>query len=261
MNLKKEHVIVDYIDDEELFTREKLAEFNKKHKFKRIIIEYNGMWNHKNIQLPSNWELEQQISVFDTSTFKMYYNNMKSKVGDMVRNSELIIFNRANQSNELSLFKRSIKMINPSTDICFIVNDVEVSVMLEEELPYDISADKLPITEETYGAWFLDTLDNTSRYIGKEVEFIGKVLKKDELPNDYFVPIRLVMACCEDDLSSLGFVCHYEGASSLEEGTWVKIKATIGEGEWPNRGEVGPILHAGSVSKTDTPTNEVIGIQ
>lgn len=256
--LKENRVILEVIDNQEDFTVEKLKELDKKHNFKRIMIEYNGMWDHKNIELPESWVLEQQISILDTSTFQMYFNNMKSIIGDMVRNSELVIFNRANQSNELSVIKRNIKILNPTTDIVFEANGAEIPVMLEEELPYDIDAPNLTITEETYGAWFLDTLDNTKRYIGKEVKFIAKVLKKEDLPNDYFVPIRVMMTCCEDDLSSFGFVCQYENAKTLNENTWVELTAIMDEGVWPNCGELGPILHAITVQEVEIPENEII---
>ncbi len=256
--IRRNKVVLEVLENEEDFTVEKLTELDKLHNPQRIIIEYNGMWNHKGIQLPKHWTLEQQITVIDTTTFGMYYNNMKSMVGEMVRNSEMILFNRAEGIKDLATYKRNVKIVNQSAEIVFEGTDSEISTVLEEELPYDVHAEVIHITEETYGTWFLDTLENTARYVGKKVEFIGQVLKKDSFPSNYFVPMRTVMTCCEDDLAILGFVCEYEGTATLEEKAWVKVEAVVAEEYWEDYGEEGPVLHAISVVETDTPKNEII---
>lgn len=183
---------------------------------------------------------------------------MKSMVGEMVRNSELILFNRAEGVKDLPTFKRNIKMVNRFAEIVFEGNESEISTVLEEELPYDINDAVIQITEEAYGTWFLDTLENTDRYVGKRVEFLAQVLKKKHFPEDCFVAMRVMMTCCEDDLAKLGFVCKYEGADSLAEGAWVKVDAVIEKEYWEDYGEEGPVLHAVSVIEAIPPENKII---
>lgn len=259
--LRRNKVVIAEIEDEEDFTVEKLNELEKTYNPQRIIIEYNGMWNHKDIQLPVFWCIEQQVTIIDTTTFGVYYNNMKSIVGEMVRNSELILFNRAEGVKELATYKRNIKLVNRFADIVFEGNDSEISTVLEEELPYNLQDPVIEITEETYGTWFLDALENTDRYVGKRVKFIGKVLRKNNFPKDYFVPVRVMMTCCEDDLASLGFVCEFQGSDKFAEDTWVKVDAVIDKEYWPDYGEEGPVLHAISVIETLPPKNEIIDFQ
>ena len=50
--LRRSHTIVEVVDDEEQMTPANLIELEKAHKPERIIIEYNGMWNFKNLKLP-----------------------------------------------------------------------------------------------------------------------------------------------------------------------------------------------------------------
>ena len=76
--LKKSRTEVERIDGEEDFNPSHLMELEKKHKPERIIIEFNGMWNYKNVKLPWHWKIEQQITTIDGSTFPMYYTNMRS---------------------------------------------------------------------------------------------------------------------------------------------------------------------------------------
>ena len=85
--LKKSRTVVELLEEEEEFTPSRLIELEKKHKPERIIIEYNGMWNFKNMKLPWHWSVEQQITTIDASTFPMYFNNMKSLLAEMVRQS------------------------------------------------------------------------------------------------------------------------------------------------------------------------------
>lgn len=256
--LKRNKAVKVVIDEESLFNIEELEKIDSEHRPARILIEYNGMWNQKDIELPDNWKLEQQISLVDTTTFEMYYNNMKSIICDVVRNSDLILFNRAAETDKLPDFKRNVKKINQKAEIVFENNDSEVKVTLDEELPYDINADKIMITDDTYSFWFVNVLDNLEKYIGKEVEYVGQVLKRDHFPKDYFVPIRTVMTCCADDLAKLGFICQFEGASELKEGDWVKVNAVVNKEFWVDYGGEGPVLKAISVEITKEPENTIL---
>ena len=91
MLLKKTNAVVEWIEDEEDFNTSNLLELEKKYNPERIIIEYNGMWNFKNMKLPWHWKIEQQITCIDGSTFPMYYTNMRSLLAEMIRKSEMII--------------------------------------------------------------------------------------------------------------------------------------------------------------------------
>ena len=92
------------IDEEEDFNTSHLIELEKKYRPERIIIEYNGMWNFKNMKLPWHWTVEQQITTVDASTFPMYFTNMKSLLAEMIRKSEMIIFNRCDGVEDLSVY-------------------------------------------------------------------------------------------------------------------------------------------------------------
>lgn len=257
--LKQTHTVKEVIDEEDKFTPAYLSELEKRYKPERIIIEYNGMWNYKNIQLPRNWFIEQQITTIDASTFPIYFNNMKSLLAEMVRKSEMIIFNRCdNVKEELGSYKRNIKAINQKAEIIFEDSQGEVNEMMEEDLPYDLKADVIVLKNPGYGFWYLDALDHLDRYIGKKVQFVGMVLHPNNFPKGYFVPGRMAMTCCADDMAFLGFACQYDKAAELKPKQWVMVKAEVRKEYFADyRGE-GPILHAISVEPTKAPKEEVI---
>lgn len=256
--LKKSNTVVELIEEEEEFTPAKLLELEKKHKPDRIIIEYNGMWNFKDMKLPWHWKVEQQITTIDGSTFPMYYNNMRSLLAEMVRKSEMIIFNRCDDIEDLASYKRNIKAVNQQAEIIFEGSEGEISEIFEDDLPYDLQQEVLVLDNYGYGIWYLDSLDHLERYAGKTVEFVGMVLHPDNYPGDYFVPGRMAMTCCADDMAFLGFVCKYEGAKALEQKQWVKVKAKIEVEYWKDYNGEGPVLHAISVEPTKEPKEPVI---
>ena len=50
--LKKSRTVVELIGEETAFEPSHLMELEKKHKPERIIVEFNGMWNYKNVKIP-----------------------------------------------------------------------------------------------------------------------------------------------------------------------------------------------------------------
>ena len=173
--LKRSKTIVETIEEEADFTPEKMVELEKKYHPERIIIEYNGMWKFRDLRLPWHWKVEQQITTIDASTFPMYFTNMKSMVSDMIRKSEMIIFNRCDGIEDLNTYKRNVKALNQTAEIIFEDQDGEIDEIMEEDLPYDLKADKIVLDDNTYGIWYLDSMDHLERYEGKNIQFLAMV--------------------------------------------------------------------------------------
>lgn len=256
--LKKTNTIMEVIDEEEEFTTSHLIELEKKYKPERIIIEYNGMWNFKDMKLPWHWQVQQQITTIDASTFPMYFTNMRSLLAEMLRKSEMILFNRCDGVSDLGTYKRNVKAINQQAEIIFEDSNGEINEMLEEDLPYDLNADPIPLMNPGFGIWYLDALEHLERYIGKRVEFVGMVLKPSTFPKDYFVPGRMAMTCCADDMAFLGFACHYDKAEELQQKQWVRVVAEVKKEYWADYNGEGPVLYAISVTKEKEPKEPVI---
>ena len=256
--MKKSNTVVEVIEEEEEFNPAHLVELEKKHKPDRIIIEYNGMWNYKDMKLPWYWKVEQQITTIDGSTFPMYYTNMRSLLAEMVRKSEMIIFNRCDGIEDLNVYRRNIKAVNPSADIVFEDANGEIDEIFEEDLPYDLNADVISLDNMGYGIWYLDSMDHLERYVGKKIEFVALVYRPDHFPKNYFVPGRMAMTCCADDMAFLGYACEYAGASDLKQKEWVKVTATVRKEYWEDYKGEGPVLHAISVEPAKAPKEEVI---
>lgn len=256
--LKKTRSVVEVIEEEADFNSAHLIELEKKHKPDRIIIEYNGMWNFKNMKLPWHWKVEQQITTIDGSTFPMYYTNMKSLLAEMIRKSEMIIFNRCDGVEDLASYKRNVKAVNPQAEVIFENAEGEINEIFEDDLPYSLDSEIIELDNYGFGIWYLDSMDHLERYIGKKVKFLAQVLHPEHFSKNYFVPGRLAMTCCADDMTFLGFPCEYEGAESLAVKEWVMVTARVENGYWEDYQGEGPILRAVSVEKAKEPKEKVI---
>lgn len=258
MLLKQSRTVLEVIEEEEDFVPNRLIELEKKHKPERIVIEYNGMWNYKEMKLPWHWKIEQQITTINAATFPVYFTNMKSLLAEQIRKSELIIFNRCDGVKDLSSYKRNVKAINPGAEIVFEDANGEVNEIMEEELPYDLKADVIELDNVSYGIWYLDAMEHMERYEDKTLSFLAMVLKPKQFPKGYFVPGRMAMTCCAEDMAFLGYACAFEGADALEDQQWVRVTATAEKRYFEGYQGEGPVLRALKVEQAKAPKEEVI---
>lgn len=250
------------VDEKEEMTPSKMMELDKQYKPERIIIEWNGMWNFKELKLPMHWKVEQQITTVDATTFAMYYSNMRSLLAEMIRKSEMIIFNRCDDFvDELPNFKRNIKAVNQTADVIFEGAEGEITTIFEDDLPFDLHAPIIELDNNGYGIWYIDSLDNLDRYVGKTISFTAMVYKPKDFPPGYFVPGRMAMTCCADDMTFLGFACEYKDADKLTDKQWIKVTAKVACEYFENYGEEGPVLKAVSIDHATKPKDEVISFQ
>jgi G3E family GTPase len=132
LEAKGTHMVV--VEDPEEFTLDFWNKIKEDYDPTQILIEFNGMWNFKDMKLPFHWKIEQQITTIDGATFPMYFTNMRSLLAEMVRKSEMIIFNRCDGIEELNVYKRNIKAVNPNADVIFEDANGEIDTIFEEDL-------------------------------------------------------------------------------------------------------------------------------
>ena len=249
--LLKNNTVPEIIENKEDLTLEKLNELKRKYRPERVLIEYNSFWSVKDIEemeMPKGWAIVQEIVLADGSTFLTYMNNMKSLFVEMIRNADMLTFNRCTKDLPLANFRRSVKVVNPGCEILFEDVNGEVVDLFENTLPYDINADIINIEDEDFGIFFVDARDNPETYDGRTVRIHGQVYKSRDPKSDVFVPGRMAMTCCADDMQFIGFLCRSRQTRRLKAGSWVNVTAEIRfEKAREYNNEVGPVLYATSV--------------
>lgn len=265
--LKHAGAVVEYIEDEESFNGKVISKFLKKHRPDRIIIEYNGMWPTKHI--PEFYdELEdicfdkevifQTIDVANDETFALYMKNMPSMMVDQFRMAEMIIINRCSveKTNKMSI-RGSIKAVNPRAQIVYESED-DAFYEMKDEMPFDINADVIEVSDDDFGLWYIDMVDNPDNYNGKTLKLTGMVQKPHGLPDGFVVFGRYAMTCCADDIQYLGFLCKADDWSEYKNKQYVTITARMEYKYMKEYGEEGPVFYAEEVVAAQKPNEEMV---
>ena len=79
-----------------------------------------------------------------------------------------------------------------------------------------------------------------------------------KFPKGYFVPGRMAMTCCAEDMAFIGYACRFDGADELKEKQWVKVTAVVKKEYFSDYKGEGPVLYAQSVVPTKRPEEDII---
>ena len=154
-------VLVTVESPEEL-TTDFLKQLQRQHRQKLTIFEYNGMWKIEKLLevLPKNWPVVQTFTMIDASTFEMYLSNMRSIMMELVKLSDVVIFNRCTKDTKKGSLRRAVKAANRQVQIIYESIDGSDEDDDEDDLPFDLTADTIEIEDDDYGLWYLDAMDH-----------------------------------------------------------------------------------------------------
>lgn len=219
-----------YVRSEDEWTYDFFASLKEKYNPTQVLIELNGMYDINRLiecEKPNEWEIVQVLTTINAETFGLYIQNMRSLLYQHVVYTDLLIFNRINDSIKKSFLRNNIKAINSSCQIIYEKEDGTVNTLVDDELPFDVSGDELEILDHDFGLFCMDALDHSNKYAGKTVTLKGKFIGRDKQIEDGFVLGRLAMVCCEEDTSLIGMVCIHPAAKQLIPNEWVQVKGKI----------------------------------
>ena len=260
--LQKSNTTLVMLEDKSEFNEMFLAECQKKYKPTQVIVEYNCMWGLdylREMYMPKGWFVAQVITTVDATTFDVYLKNMKSIFMEMAKDSDLIIFNRSTEDTPAATYKRNMRAVNPKAQVVFEKEDGS-QLEFEEELPFDINADVIEISDADYALWFMDCMENPKKYDGKTVHFLGLVYnpKDGKLKRGVIVPGRFAMTCCIEDITFLGMMCKTGMENTPEHRSWIDLTARIKvefAKEYKGRG---PILYPIELKPAEKPEDELV---
>ena len=242
--LKKNRTAVVYVDSFDKLTPQYLNELEVVYRPERVLMEWNGMWNQDELKLPDDWTIYQQITIIDGSTFDLYVQNMKPLLGAMLRGSELVIMNRCDgiPDEKLTAYRRTIRAMSRDSEIVLEDKDGEIEqATLEEDLPYDLSANVIDMT-------------NTVHSIEKEsLQDIGQLM--DQMGADFIIlrhsmagAPRLLASCVEASVINAGDGFNENPGQSLLD--LLTIREQKGGFEGLKVAIIGDLLHS-RVSKSN----------
>ncbi|MBR4622553.1 MAG: TIGR03943 family protein [Ruminococcus sp.] len=253
-------VKVVYAEDISEIQGEALTELIEKNGSKRVMLEYNGMWQLPDFfnELPENVMVYQEICICDASTFLNYNANMRSLVVDKLNTAELVIFNRFDESMDMMTLHKICRGVSRGINIAYEYTDGRVKYDdIEDPLPFDVNAAKITIEDKDYALWYRDLMEDPKKYNGKEMTFKGIIAVDQGFPPNTFAIGRHVMTCCVEDIQYMAIAAEWSGTNTLAPRDWLKVTGKLSyEKSKLYRGK-GPVLKVTEAAKTSAPKQEV----
>jgi hypothetical protein len=242
------------VDKESDLTPALLAEYDRKYKVDRIVIEYNGMWQLDTLYaaLPRNWFIFQQLFFADASTILNFNANMRSLVYDKLKDADTVMFNRVDGVDRTELHKL-VRAVSRRAQIAYDVGDDLEYDNVEDPLPFDVNAPVVVIEDRDYAFFYRDMGDSLPEYHGRTVKFKGLVARNPKLGKKSIVIGRHVMTCCADDIAFSGLVCNFKREVPYKTGDWLIVTGELRVEKHKMYGGEGPVLYATDVCATSEP--------
>ena len=259
--LNRHNIYIEQIDDESALAPAELDKLHRKHRPKRVFVEFNGVWDSMKFctsPMARRWELAQVITLVNGETFEVYLQNMRQMMSNIFQYTELIIFNRCTADMDLQMFRRTVKAVNTQAVVAFEDGEGQPINLGQMQPPFDLNQDPIVIADEDFGLWYLDALESKERYDGKNVSFKGKVMIPPRFQANAFIPGRNAMTCCENDIRFIGFICHSSHTSELKQRQWLDVTAQVRYEFVPEYNGEGPVLYASRLKSADPPAEEVV---
>lgn len=264
VNLIKRNVSILPVEKLEQLTPDFLKQLDSYYNPNMILVEYNGMWKTEDfldLSFPDNWAMAQIVTLIDATTYQTYYDNMRSFFAENVKYSDVIVCNRVDESTDKLKIRRSIKPLNRQAQIIYETLDGVDDSEVEEELPFDVNADEIVIEDDDFGLWYLDAMDHPEKYKDKTVKFNGMVFYNDKMPKNCFIPGRMAMNCCAEDLAFIGFMSKVpigkKTTDYLNRG-WYYVTAKVKiEFVREYRGK-GPVLYVSELTPSREPDEKIV---
>lgn len=252
---EKNHISLVSLDEETHLSDELLQSLSKKYNPQRVIIEYNGMWHTSKIlelSYPKEWFLYEIMTIVNGETLELYINNMRGMMMEQFKCSDLVILNRVSEEMNLTQLKGAVKAVNTGAKLFLCTEDFQLEPV-KEELPYEIQANPIEISEENYGIWYMDIWEHPERYQNKKVKVSGLFFQAPSDPKDRFNFGRFAMPCCEDDISMMGVYCHNIGKPRFRNGQSITLEAVIQyEKAEVYHGDRGPVFYVKCIQAAET---------
>lgn len=258
--LTAKDVFPEFVEEED-FNQVNLTRLFRKYNPTQIVVEYNGMWQIADTQqaFPPSWDLYQIVSIIEAPSFNAYAKNIASLMMEKLRFSDLIVFNRCNESLAKELRQRNIKLLNRRAEIYLEYSGERMEEYDDGSVcPFDLSQPVLELSLEDYGYWYTDCMDRPERYEGKTIRFSGMVAQSPKYPRGSYVVGRFAMVCCAQDTPFLGMLCYGDEVKTLKNKDWVTVTAKVCIKNLKVLGGDGPVLYTAEVRHTAPPQDALV---
>ena len=151
-------VQVELVETESQLSTTYLENLVEKSRAQRVLVEYNGMWMLDSLRnaMPRNWTIYQTMLFADANTFGQYDRNMRSLVGDKLKQTEVVVFNRMRPGMDKLPLHQIVRSVTRRAMIVYEYPDGTTEEdTIVDPLPFDIDAPIIEIGDDAYAHWYV----------------------------------------------------------------------------------------------------------
>lgn len=258
--LNEHHTFIEYVEDVDTLTNDKMKELDTIYHPSQVFIEWNGtLAIPERIlnEMPDYWPLVQILTPVDASTFNSMMGPLRQMMYEQIRYSDTVICNRCTSETSGSMLRGNIKAINRKAQIYYEGSFGEPVELKDGGLPFDINAPVIDIKDDDYGLWYMDAVEDPKKYDSKQIILRGYYA--DNIPGykQTFILGRQAMVCCAADTSLCGITVTGVKIQEMKKGDWIEVEGKLKAIPMENGGET-VVLYASRVARYQKPAEEFV---
>ncbi|MBQ3375591.1 MAG: hypothetical protein IJG49_04185 [Erysipelotrichaceae bacterium] len=245
-----------YLDDIKELDRKKIAQLDDDYYPDRIIIELNGMQDDNELFAKDgslNWVIADYLTFFDATRLKNQMLNMRQFVFNHVVNSAICYINRCSDQ-DLMYFRNNLKGINRYLMVVFLNEDNKI-INIESQM-FDVTK-PLDISDDDFGLWYMDALDNADKYDGCQITLKLKWLDTVKEYENVCIMGREAMVCCSNDIQKIGLTCTNVDPKKIRKKKFYSLTGKLKAVDDEN-GDRTVILYTDSITEAEAPEDEYV---
>ena len=245
-----------YLDDIKELDRKKIAQLDDDYYPDRIIIELNGMQDDNELFAKDgslNWVIADYLTFFDATRLKNQMLNMRQFVFNHVVNSAICSINRCSDQDLMS-FRNNLKVINRYLMVVFLNEDNKI-INIESQM-FDVTK-PLDISDDDFGLWYMDALDNADKYDGCQITLKLKWLDTVKEYENVCIMGREAMVCCSNDIQKIGLTCTNVDPKKIRKKKFYSLTGKLKAVDDEN-GDRTVILYTDSITEAEAPEDEYV---
>lgn len=258
--LEEHQTFIEYIDDADTFTEEKMRELDTIYHPSQVFIEWNGTLALPSAilsDMPDFWPLVQILTPVDASTFNTFMGPLRQMMYEQLRYSDTVICNRCTEDTSGSMLRGNIKAINSRAQIFYEGAYGEAVQLKDNGLPFNINDPLLDIKDDDYGLWYMDAVEDPEKYDGKEVILRGYYAESIPGYKQTFILGRRAMVCCAADTSLCGITVTQVKIEEMHLNDWYEVQGHL-KTIPTESGMKTVVLYANRISTYHKPENEYV---
>lgn len=217
----------------------------EKYHPQQIFIEANGMWGNVRSCLEENllhseWQVFQEICLIDAGMFGLYLKNMPQLMMEKIMAADMIIFNRCTEELAKKLRDQKLRIANRKADFYLEFSDKHIEKYKKAtDHPINISGQEICVSDEEFAEWYVDILDDSIPYKGKNIKLHGMIHIID---SGAVLLGHWVMTCCENDMQYFGIILGGRVKEMFSEEDEVEISGVVKREYADYYGGIGPVV-------------------